>query len=320
MACAAAMLFILAMTAQRAANGGYDGLLALCPKTGVSASFAALDALDSASDTARDFLFAYENIAELDWETEHRRYAIQTVTVNSVYPYVTRYPVLAGSFFAPAEVTLNRAAAFAMFGCVDVVGRCMYLRGASYAVTGVIDDLSEQPRLYIPAACLYGVDGAALYADGLLAVLRDGTHVQSVMVALQEAGVTSENHDLYFLSEWVRTVRDKFSLGVGFVLIAVLGCVINRCGIQVQRERRRGVVMMGCCAVALALAAAVMRHALPMLLHWQEYPTFYPWVPPVFGGRLSALRTLCVVSDGCFIGVCVALVGWIVLRDKHALR
>jgi hypothetical protein len=137
--------------------------------------------------------------------------------------------MLRGSFFTAAaekgknkETVLNSAAAFRLFGSDTIAGRTLTIGGASWLVTGVIEDGEEDtPQVYIPTAV--GGEGPRsllILLDGGL----DAAHVKNILMPL---GVNETSHRFFDLSARVRLYGERFTLALQ-VFVCALFCIFAR--------------------------------------------------------------------------------------------
>ncbi len=115
------------------------------------------------------FLLSYEILTRENLRALNANSEVTLRKTNYVYHHMMGFKMLTGSFFTEEDqkrkqkaAVLNEAAAYAMFGSIDVCGRKVILDQGEYIVVGVIDDRkdaegrdSEQDQVYnvyIPAS------------------------------------------------------------------------------------------------------------------------------------------------------------------------
>lgn len=116
------------------------------------------------------FLLSYEIATTENLRALNANFEVTVRKTNYVYHYMMGFKMLTGSFFTEADqkrkqkaAVLNEAAAYAMFGSIDVRGRKIILDQEEYIVAGVIDDRKDADdrdsggenqvhNVYIPAS------------------------------------------------------------------------------------------------------------------------------------------------------------------------
>jgi hypothetical protein len=177
-----------------------------------------------------EFLLTYEIRQQLAVRTAYGEYPVTLIGTNSLYPALSSYPMLRGSFFTGTaekgknrEAVLNETAAFRLFGGDNIAGRILTIEGAPWLVTGIMDDGEEAPRVYVPAA----VKGEGPRA--LLALLNGAGGVDPVYVknALMPLGIHETSHLFFDLSGVLRLCEERFALALRFFICALF-CIIAR--------------------------------------------------------------------------------------------
>jgi hypothetical protein len=177
-----------------------------------------------------EFLLTYEVRQRLTVRTAYAEYPVTLIGTNSLYPALTSYPMLGGSFFTAAaekgknkETVLNSAAAFRLFGSDTVAGRTLTIGGSPWLVTGVMEDGEEDtPRVYIPA--VVGGEGPR----SLLVLLDrglDAAHVKNILMPL---GVNETSHLFFDLSARVRLYGERFTLALRVFICALFWIFARR--------------------------------------------------------------------------------------------
>ena len=120
--------------------------------------------------------------------------------------------IINGRFFTGGEqknsekaATLNKKAAFEIFGSFEISGLPFYLNGTPYVVTGVIDDANaDKPNVYVPAKTWGGAAANALMVS---ANTQNAEIIKSDLQSL--AGVNPNLFDIINLSLYRAIIADK---------------------------------------------------------------------------------------------------------------
>jgi hypothetical protein len=153
-------------------------------------------------------LLTYETAAEGVAKAPSGSHAVVFKATNSLYPFVARLPLVSGGFFtqreqesAAAVATLNKKAAFDLFGTLDAAGNTFESAGRAYRVTGVLDDGdAQQLNIYIPA-------GAGDWVQALLCA-PEGAE-DAARNALKQLGLTADRYNFINLETVAALVREK---------------------------------------------------------------------------------------------------------------
>jgi hypothetical protein len=225
------LLATLSLPALFLRQGSYRNLLLVIPAEGSTSVFDRQKIGQIAED---EFLLTYEIRRQVSVRTVYAEYPVTVIGTNSLFPLLTAYPMVGGSFFTKIaeegkikQAVLNSAAAFRLFGSDNIAGRTLAIAGTPWLVTGVIDDgTADTPHVYIPAST-GGEDPRSL-----LVLLRGGRDIDTVYVKniLKPLGIQETSHLFFDLSGAVGLYEERFTLALRVFICALLCIFIRRQG------------------------------------------------------------------------------------------
>ena len=189
-------------------------------------------------------LLTYELTEETRVNHMNAGHSAIAVYTNFAHPHVLGYRILNGGFFTAAHqefgvraVTLNKSAAFNIFGSLNTAGQHISIDNREYLVTGVIDDDdSENNRVYLPASLSQRPLSTVITPVDESANLSH----EYVLNRLSSAGISEGGNVVWNLTRvsgifWVKAL---IAFGVSIASILAL------CGITSKRKLIRGVRML----------------------------------------------------------------------------
>lgn len=216
-------LGMLAYAGYKAAQTDSEGLLLVVPQSN-SLPGPSLTALEDINE--EKCMLTYEVVSEKLVKAINSSYQIRLIGTNYTYPQVMRYRMLSGAFFTKdaqkaqnAQLVLNVAAAFELFGATDVYGNTLYLDNIPYLIAGTIDDHDkENKNLYIPITRL------EIAPNAFACRLDEGRGFTQSYVwnALKQAGVTQAAYDEIPLGHYGRTILQKCLLALYITLLTAV--------------------------------------------------------------------------------------------------
>ena len=156
-------LVISAMTAGKLAHG--DVMLI----TPIASNTSALSAERLEEINGDHFLLTYEILSQKNIRAMNSNYDVTLRKTNYAYRSITNFRMLSGTFLTEADqnnkrrsAVLNKAAALAMYGNLDVCGRELIMDQEQYTIVGVMEDKDDKAKkaageealhnVYIPAS------------------------------------------------------------------------------------------------------------------------------------------------------------------------
>lgn len=195
---AAVFLFGLVISTLTAAR--YDGMdIMLITPAASNKSVVSSERLEEIN--GEDFLLTYEIISQTNIRAMNSNYVITLRKTNYAYRFVLNYRMLNGAFFTEADqnkrqksAVLNKAAALAMFGNLDLTGRAIVIDGEQYLIAGVMEDRDDMSgsdaemsyNVYLPASI--SGDNPASFAIQMKAGISDETVKNEVKNLLISSG------------------------------------------------------------------------------------------------------------------------------------
>lgn len=144
---AAAFLVGLLMEALSVRMLDSEDILLITP---ISSNSSGINAEQLEEINGKHFLLSYEILTRENLRALNANFEVMLRKTNYVYHYMMGFKMLTGSFFTEEDqkrkqkaAVLNEAAAYAMFGSIDVCGRKVTLDQEEYIVAGVIDDRKD---------------------------------------------------------------------------------------------------------------------------------------------------------------------------------
>ena len=249
-------------------------------------------------------LFAYEIPTPATAEVLGTNHRVTLIGTGSAYLEISGHRLISGAFFTqPAWesqsrfATLNSAAAFAIFGSVNIDGLTIIIDGQTWVVTGVIDDAqTEALNIYAPSSVTGGTARSLLvrtqsgpagwaYAQNTLAGfgIREGEYELSNLSRVAEA--SGERFALAWKSTLCLALILLGAKGLSLIKAACL-CIAGelshhylRKALRLRRaEVAKAVWVAAFLATGAALVMNLLLRILAILFGWRDIspPQWYP--------------------------------------------
>lgn len=175
------------------------------------------------------FLLTYEIGSKENIQALNANYDVALTKTNFTYPFIMHKKLLEGSFFTEKDqkegkksVTLNKAAAYAMFGNLNICGSEVKIGQDEYTVTGVINDKNEEKNVYIPASI--SQDNPSSFVVRLEDnITREQIKNQCKLVVSEENG-----YRFVYFKDLNRLVYGQLYMGLKLTVISIFLLFIGR--------------------------------------------------------------------------------------------
>ena len=323
-----AALFTLSLFTDRA---GYDGLMLVTPNGRAVRGITPTGAESLRRDEG--LMLTYEISTPAVVGAINSSHSVTMVGTNSTYLDITGYRLISGGFFTQSAwdgrsrlTTLNKSAAFAMFGGANIDGQTINIDGALWIITGVIDDRQEYSRIFVPSS----VSGGSIRS--LMVVMGEGTGRDYVVSVLAGFGMRDGDYDFISLCAAAGATGERFAVAwkaavcLALILLMVWGLAkLSRAYSRLKQEtdnyylrellvyRRADVAQIGVIIALLLGGIAVTLNLslriLATVLRWRDIslPMWYPSAD--FAYMLSLLRNIHAVSAWVFGAYLIAIFG-----------
>lgn len=103
------------------------------------------------------FLSSYEIRSMESLKVLNQKYPVALIKTNYAYPFLLEKRLSTGSFFTEQDqkrqkkmAVLNKTAAYAIFGNLNICGLRINILEETYTITGIIDDKEAENNIYVP--------------------------------------------------------------------------------------------------------------------------------------------------------------------------
>jgi len=213
-----------------------DDLLLITPISSNSSSINS-EQLEEINGDA--FLLTYEILSRENLQALNSNYDVTLKKTNYTYHYLLGYKMVNGSFFTEEDqkrkqraAVLNKAAAYAMFGNLDVCGRKIVISQEEYIVAGVMEDRDDKMEedgekdvllnIYIPASI------SEQNPASFMVQLNGDLTVEQVKSECKDLAVPESGYEYIHFGVLAALVKGALFIGIKLALIGIFLALLRK--------------------------------------------------------------------------------------------
>lgn len=290
------------------------GNLLLVTPSGISSPGISVERIEEFTESY--FLVTYEMLSSERVSLAYADFPVTTAAVNSCYARILDLRMTEGSFFSKQAWTgrqrhavLNETAAFSIFGSKKISGNQIKIQGATWLITGVINDGDDDTsRVYIPSS----IAGGQVNSFLVLMSASSGIDETFIKNSMKSLGVHETSFDFINLDTQISYLYERAYVIIlflsGFILIFLLFIFINKFiraisvfkteltnhyAAHILKENKNIIAKPALLGVTLlicpSLAVLMFTRAVSIFLPWQDIVSlkgkqdaFYPYIDKLY--------------------------------------